>query len=188
MSSSSSTSSSATYILHHQLRPAPAPAPASSRAQRSPLLKPLPVCEETAAAPPSAPPPDLLELSNRYEDILNRRWRHFCSYNRILPTCLAEDNNVHCCRRLQAGPPGRPRSLQSLQSGPPQHCSARPWSGELWLVEAGHVTPVLTSDWSSGPSPCPGSAASTSPPASTRSRGAEILELSTDLRSLDSVK
>ena len=70
MSSSSSTSSSATYILHHQLRPAPAPAPA----QRSPLLKPLPVCEETAAAPPSAPPPDLLELSNRYEDILNRRW------------------------------------------------------------------------------------------------------------------
>ena len=68
MSSSSSTSSSATYILHHQLRPAPA----SSRAQRSPLLKPLPVCEETAA-PPSAPPPDLLELSNRYEDILNRR-------------------------------------------------------------------------------------------------------------------
>ena len=72
MSSSSSTSSSATYILHHQLRPAPAPAPASSRAQRSPLLKPLPVCEETAA-PPSAPPPDLLELSNRYEDILNRR-------------------------------------------------------------------------------------------------------------------
>ena len=71
MSSSSSTSSSATYILHHQLRPAPAPAPAP--AQRSPLLKPLPVCEETAAAPPSAPPPDLLELSNRYEDILSRR-------------------------------------------------------------------------------------------------------------------
>ena len=79
MSSSSSTSSSATYILHHQLRPAPAPG--SSRAQRSPLLKPLPVCEETAA-PPSAPPPDLLELSNRYEDILNRRWGQSCSYYR----------------------------------------------------------------------------------------------------------
>ena len=38
---------------------------------------------------------------------------------------------------------------------------------------AGHVTSVLTSDWSPGPSPCPGSAASTSPPASTRSRGKE---------------
>ena len=79
MSSSSSTSSSATYILHHQLRPAPAPAPGSSRAQRSPLLKPLPLCEETAA-PPSAPPPDLLELSNRYEDILNRRWGQNASH------------------------------------------------------------------------------------------------------------
>ena len=77
MSSSSSTSSSATYILHHQLRPAPAPA------QRSPLLRPLPVCEETAAAPPSAPPPDLLELSSRYEDILNRRWGQFCRIQHV---------------------------------------------------------------------------------------------------------
>ena len=98
MSSSSSTSSSATYILHHQLRPAPAPAPGSSRAQRSPLLKPLPVCEETAA-PPSAPPPDLLELSNRYEDILNRRWAQFY---RILILTSA----LGGCRQDPRGGPG----------------------------------------------------------------------------------
>ena len=54
------------------------------------------------------------------------------------------------------------------------HPAGAGWPGELWLVEAGHVTPVPTSDWSRAPgcrcrSPAPPPRAA--PPRHPASRG-----------------